>query len=172
MVQSLRSISPIPLSSEGFAEFGDVLAFNSGDSEAKAINQGQCIRLNDLADLDFDPSGRMGVSLFHSTVYTLPHRFDLMERHPYGPQVFFPLDLGRLLIVVALDNKGIPIYPQCFISSELQGINIHRGVWHGVLTPVAGTGKVIVFDWIGGQNNLEEYTFKQPWQIEFTRLET
>ena len=152
------------LSQESFHEFGEVLEFNQEDSIA--INAGRCSRLHDLAKLDFDSSGKLGVSLFHSSVCSLPYRFNLMERHPFGPQVFFPLDEGTMLIIVASDDSGFPVNPRCFISKQFQGINIYRGIWHGVLTPLSGSGKFIVFDWIGTKCNLEEYVFPRHIEVK------
>ena len=46
-----------------------------------------------------------------------------------------------------------------------QGINFHRGTWHGVLTPLHEPGLFAVVDRIGDGANLEEFFFDQPYVV-------
>ena len=62
------------------------------------------------------------------------------------------------LVIVAPDDNGKPGIPQAFITSPGQAINLHRGVWHGVLTPLHAPGLFAVVDRIGGGANLQEHT--------------
>jgi len=129
------------------------------------INRGNCARYHNLAVLDFDPAGQPGISVFHAQSYALPHSLDLMERHPKGSQAFIPMSAVPFLVIVAKDNHGMPARPRAFLTETQQGINIHRGVWHGVLTPLKEAASFAVVDWIAEANNLEEYFFKTPWQV-------
>ena len=46
-----------------------------------------------------------------------------------------------------------------------QGINLHRGTWHGVLTPLHAPGLFAVVDRIGTTPNLEEFRYPQTWTV-------
>ena len=148
-----------PLTPEAFAPFGDVLAA-VGDPD-KIINQGLCGRYHDRARLDFG-TGRAGISLFKAEPRSLPYRLDLVERHPEGSQAFIPMSLDPFLVIVAPDEGDRPGTPRAFLTAPGQGINFHRGTWHGVLTPLAAPGLFTVIDRIGDGPNLEEHWFDQP----------
>jgi len=152
-----------PLTVAAFAPFGDVLEA-VGDPSV-LINQGLCKRYSDLAKLDFS-DGQAGISIFKSEIRTLPYKLALVERHPEGSQAFIPMSQHPFMIVVATDRNGAPTDPQAFICTNGQAINFHRGTWHGVLTPLHEPGLFAVIDRIGNGQNLEEYTFKTPYQIE------
>ena len=49
-----------------------------------------------------------------------------------------------------------------FLTSGAQGINLRRGAWHGVLTPLQAPGLFAVVDRIGEGTNLEEYPLPKP----------
>ena len=140
-----------PLTPEAFAPFGDVLEA-VGDPD-KIINQGLCGRYHDRARLDFG-TGRAGISLFKAEPRSLPYRLDLVERHPEGSQAFIPMSLDPFLVIVAPDEGDRPGTPRAFLTTPGQGINFHRGTWHGVLTPLAAPGLFTVIDRIGDGPNL------------------
>ncbi len=151
-----------PLTRDAFAPFGDVIEIS--DTPDMIINQGQCGRFHDLAQLDFS-DGKAGISLFEAEPRTLPYELEMMERHPLGSQAFLPMTQSPFLVIVALDNKGAPGQPQAFRTAPGQGINFHRGTWHGVLTPLAPPGRFAVVDRIGAGDNLQEHWFDTPYQI-------
>jgi ureidoglycolate lyase len=68
-------------------------------------------------------------------------------------------------VIVAPDEHGTPGTPRAFLTSGAQGINLHRGTWHGVLTPLQAPGLFTVLDRIGEGANLEEYRYAQPWTV-------
>jgi ureidoglycolate lyase len=148
-----------PLTAAAFAPFGDIL--DCSGAPDKLINQGLCGRYHDRAKLDFS-DGRAGISIFHAQLRTFPMRLDLVERHPEGSQAFLPLDSVPFVVVVAPDVNGKPGRPLAFVTQPGQGVNYHRGVWHGVLVPVAGNGIFAVVDRIGSGANLEEHPFDDP----------
>lgn len=143
-----------PLTRETFAPFGDVL--DATGPYDKLINQGLCERFHDRASLDF-ADGRAGISIFHAQCRALPYSLTLLERHPDGSQAFIPMSQDPFLVITALDDAGKPGEPRAFITAPGQGINLHRGTWHGVLTPLSGPGVFAVIDRIGAGANLEEY---------------
>lgn len=156
-----------PLQAEAFAPFGDVL--NAQGEPDKLINQGLCGRFHDRAQLDFGPDapsgGRAGISLFKAQLRSLPYTLEMMERHPDGSQAFLPMDVHPFLVIVAPDEGGRPGKPQAFLAHSGEGVNYHRNVWHGVLTPLAGNGLFAVVDRIGDTPNLEEHCFDAPYEV-------
>ena len=89
----------------------------------------------------------------------------MMERHPKGSQAFLPMHDSPFLVIVAPDAEGHPERPQAFLTKPQTGINIHRNVWHGVLTPLSMPGLFAVIDRIGNDANLEEHWFDQQYII-------
>lgn len=151
-----QTITVQPLTAEAFAPFGDVLDV-SGDPD-KLINAGMCGRYHDRAKLDF-VEGRAGISLFKAQPRALPMTLELVERHPDGSQAFLPMSQEPFLVVVAPDEDGKPGTPIAFMTQPGQGVNYHRGIWHGVLAPLSEPGLFAVVDRIGEGPNLEEYWF-------------
>jgi len=77
---------------------------------------------------------------------------------------------GAWLVVVAPDAGGTPGTPRAFLARGEQGVNIGRGVWHGVLCPLAQAGTTAprlfaVVDRIGAGANLVEHWFGDPWTV-------
>ena len=155
-------IRPEPLTTGAFAPFGDVLA---ATGDFRLINEGFCQRHHDRARLDFGPDGRAGISIFKAVPRALPYVFDLVERHPDGSQAFVPMGAAPFLVIVAPDEGGSPGTPRAFLTDGAQAINLHRGIWHGVLTPLAEPGLFAVIDRIGATPNLEEHRYPAPFTI-------
>lgn len=151
-----------PLTRAAFAPFGDVL--DCDGMPDKVINQGLCDRFHDRARLDFG-DGAAGISLFRGQLRTLPLTLDMVERHPDGSQAFLPMSEDGFLVIVAPDEGGVPGVPLAFETAPGQGVNYHRGTWHGVLTPLAGSGLFAVVDRIGDGANLEEHWFETPFRV-------
>lgn len=158
-----KPLTTRPLTAEAFAAFGDVIEV-MGEPD-KLINQGMCGRHHDLAILDF-AEGKAGISLFDAKARAFPHIVDMVERHPEGSQAFVPLTGVPMLVVVAEDQDGTPVNLQAFVSQPGQSINLHRGVWHGVLAPIEKPGQFIVIDRIGEGANLEEFWFEDVYVVE------
>lgn len=158
-----RPLTLTPLTPEAFAPYGDII--EPRDVPSKMINQGMCARHTDLAALDFS-DGRAGISLFDARARHLPHLVDMVERHPDGSQAFVPLNGVPFLVIVADDEGGVPVNLKAFITGPGQSINLHRGVWHGVLAPIGAPGQYIVVDRIGEGPNLEEHWLDDPFVVE------
>ena len=159
----MRLIRPEPLTADAFAPFGEVL---EATGDFRPINEGLCRRHHDRARLDFgaetDPPGRAGISVVDAEPRALPYTFDLIERHPQGSQAFIPMTAAPFLVIVA---TGPEAAPRAFLTNGAQGINLHRGTWHGVLTPLSSPGLFAVVDRIGTTPNLEEYRYGEPWTV-------
>lgn len=151
-----------PLTAAAFARFGDVL--DCSGAPDKMINAGLCGRFHDRATLDF-ADGQAGISLFQAQPRSLPYTLDLMERHPDGSQAFIPMSEHGFLVTVALDAGGRPGTPLAFLTAPGQGINLHRGIWHGVLTPLHLPGLFAVVDRIGPGPNLQEFVLDPVYRV-------
>lgn len=158
----MQQISARALSAEEFAPFGDVLE-TAGEPD-KIINQGLCGRFHDRAKLDFGPGGRAGISLFSAVPRSLPYRLEMVERHPDGSQAFVPMHQNPWLVIVA-EAGDRPGTIRAFLAAPGQGVNLHRGTWHGVLTPLLAPGLFAVVDRIGTTANLEEHWLPEPVMI-------
>ncbi|MDR5653738.1 ureidoglycolate lyase [Ruixingdingia sedimenti] len=155
----MRQITAEPLTPAAFAPFGDMI--EAAGPPDRLINAGLCGRYHDRARMDF-ADGRAGISVFLSEPRALPYTFDLIERHPEGSQAFLPMTQNPFLVIVA-ESPGAR--PRAFLTSGAQGINLHRGTWHGVLTPLHGPGLFAVVDRIGPGANLEEVRYPAPWTV-------
>ena len=151
-----------PLTAAAFAPFGDVLDC-AGDPD-KIINQGLCGRFHDRARLDFGPGWRAGISLFSAQPRALPYRLELVERHPEGSQCFIPMHGHDWLVIVA-EAGETPGAIHAFRVPPGTAVNLHRGTWHGVLTPLHAPGLFAVVDRIGDTPNLQEHWLAQPLTI-------
>lgn len=158
----MRDLVAAALTPAAFAPFGEVL---EAGGDFRLINEGMCRRHHDRAALDFGPEGRAGISVFDAQPRALPYVFDLVERHPDGSQAFVPMTRKPFLVIVAPDDAGKPGDPQAFLTSGGQGINLRRGTWHGVLTPLHAPGLFAVVDRIGATPNLEEFRYAEPWRV-------
>lgn len=153
----MKEICLAPLTSSAFAPFGDVLDV---ESDFRLINAGLCQRYHDRANLDIE--GRTGISIFNAEPRALPYQFDLIERHPLGSQAFIPMTQHPFLVIVTF---GPDTQPHAFLTNGAQGINLHRGIWHGVLTPLHSPGLFAVVDRVSDGPNLEEFRYPQPWTV-------
>ena len=154
----MRIIQTELLSASAFAAFGDVL---DATGDFRLINAGLCHRHHDRARIDVGDA-RAGLSIFKAQPRALPYEFDLIERHPEGSQAFVPMTQHPFLVIVAADPQS---KPRAFITNGSQGINLLRGIWHGVLTPLQAPGLFAVIDRIGSTANLEEHRFAQAWTV-------
>ena len=153
------SVIARPLTAEAFRPFGDVI--EAGGAPDRIINAGLCGRFHDRARLDFG-DGRAGISLFDAVPRALPYRLDLLERHPLGSQAFVPMTMSPFLVVVAEGDGPVPGPVHAFLTRPGQAVNLLRGTWHGVLTPLAAPGLFAVIDRIGPGDNLDEHPLEDP----------
>ena len=150
-----------PLTSEAFAEFGEVI--ETKGAQQISINNGQCTRFHDLATIQFSgPDARPLVNIFSSSPCALPLELKMVERHPLGSQAFIPFSRDPFLVIVARDRQGTPETPEVFITSSGQGVNIRQNTWHGVLSPLYKSADFLVIDRGGEGDNLEEYFYPEP----------
>lgn len=153
----MRIIRPEVLTREAFRPFGDVVEMEG--TTPITINQGFAQRFNDLANIDvMMEGGSTNVSLFLGTPRPQPIAIRLMERHPLGSQLFFPLQDRPWLVLVAEDVHDFASY-RAFTATGRQGVNYARNVWHHPLLVHDPESCFLIVDRKGPGNNLEEVWF-------------
>jgi len=161
--QARRVIQVRALTGEAFIAYGDVI--EASGEPSFWINRDQCARYHNLATPEFIEEGVASISVFKGNPYAMPLTLEMMERHPLGSQAFLPMSADPFLITVATDQYGEPTSPQAFITNGNQGVNYHRGIWHGVLTPIGRPASFAVVDRIGEGDNLQEHWFEKTWLV-------
>jgi ureidoglycolate lyase len=150
----MATIATEPLTAAAFAEFGDVVAAEGG--MPIEINQGFAQRIDDRARIDVTHAGgHVNVSLFTATARPQPIDIKVMERHPLGSQLFYPLQDTPWLVLVCRDPHDARSY-RAFRATGRQGVNYACGVWHHPLLVLRDHERFIVVDRAGPGHNLEE----------------
>ena len=153
------TLKPEPLTAKAFAPFGDVVEMEG--AKHFPINQGFAERFNDLARVDvMAEGGSVNVSIVTAMVRPQPIGLKLMERHPLGSQIFYPLQDMPWLVVVCVDphdNKSFRTYR----ATGRQGINYARNTWHHPLLVLDAGSRFLIVDRKGPGNNLEEIWFDE-----------
>lgn len=143
-----------PLNKIAFAPFGDVV--ETQGAEHFPINQGFAERFNNLAKVDVeDQDGVTNIGIVEAKLRPQPIKLTLMERHPLGSQIFYPLQNEPWLVVVCSDPSDPTTY-RAFRASGSQGINYAKGVWHHPLLVLSEPSGFLVVDRKGQGSNLNE----------------
>ncbi|HUR42659.1 MAG TPA: ureidoglycolate lyase [Aestuariivirga sp.] len=147
-------LRPAPLSKAGFASFGEVIEIDG--AARSSINQGFAERFNDLARVDVAAEGgSVNVSIVFANPRPMPIAVKLMERHPLGSQIFYPLQDRPWAVLVCADPQDASSF-RAFAASGRQGINYTRNTWHHPLLVFDADSRFLVVDRKGPGNNLEE----------------
>ena len=150
----MPSIPIVPLSRAAFAGFGDVVELSG--TQPLSINQGFTERFNDLANIDvLAEGGAVNVSMFVCNSRPKPVAIKLMERHPLGSQLFYPLQDRPWSVLVCTAPEDFSTY-RAFTASGRQGVNYARNVWHHPLLVLDDASRFLIVDRKGGGHNLEE----------------
>ncbi len=144
-----------PLTKAGFAPFGEVIEMDG--AQHYPINQGFAERFNDLAAVDAEA---VNISIVVANPRPKPIAITLMERHPLGSQIFFPLQDRPWLVLVCGDPKDATSF-RAFAATGSQGINYARNVWHHPLLVLEAESRFLVADRKGPGANLEEVSIDE-----------
>lgn len=145
---------PAPLTRDAFAAFGDVVEFDG--AAISVINAGYAERARDLATVDLGRSdGKPSVSIFKAKARQTPMTVTLMERHPLGSQLFFPLS-GRGWLVIVCADPADPKSYAVFRATRKQGVNYRPGVWHHPLIALEDGATFLIVDRTGPGGNCDE----------------
>jgi ureidoglycolate lyase len=161
-------LRPVPITAERFAPYGDVI--HAAPATIQAMNDARFERFDDLAKVDVDQTdgGRVAISIARSkTPTTLPHRFDMVERHPLGSQAFIPLAPFSFVVVVAPAGESVDIDDlRAFVTNGSQGINYHKGVWHMPLIATEGEQAFLIVDRVPAAYNCEQVVLSESVMLE------
>lgn len=154
------TLKPEPLTAAAFAAYGDVV--ESSQQKIEAMNAESFERFDDLCAVEAS-DGRVAISIARCrTVTTLPHRFDMIERHPHGSQSFVPLTPCRMMVVVAPAGEPAAAADlRAFVSNGRQGINYHRGTWHMPLIAFDAGQEFLIIDRVGDSPNCDLHHLDQ-----------
>lgn len=159
-----KSLLIEPLTRDAFMPFGDTV--DGTDLPTITINQGFAERVNGLARVETaGHTGIVNVSLFVAHKRPQPIAIQMMERHPLGSQLFYPLQDRDWLVVVCADPREWQSY-RAFRATGRQGVNYARNVWHHPLLVLADHERFFVVDRGDAAstpaNNLEEIWLDEP----------
>jgi ureidoglycolate lyase len=156
-----------PLTKTAFAPFGDVVEMEGANHFT--INQGFAERFDDLANIDVsDEGGVVKVSLFTAKLRPRPIVINLMERHPLGSQLFYPLQDRPWLVLVCADPHDTTTY-QAFRATGQQGVNYAKNIWHFPLLALEEGNRFVIVDRKGPGNNLEEVMLQKQMNLMHSR---
>jgi ureidoglycolate lyase len=166
-LSNLGKVRARHLTTEAFADFGDVIAAES--SQGVLVNEGRALRYDALTRLRHEtPATVPALALYRVSPSALPFTASLFERHPHSSQVFLPMTGGVLLTAVAPDRGGAPDLErvQAFVSPGGMGIHYRAGIWH---LPIAALGSEVILAmlmWEGSRADTVEHRLAQPILIE------
>jgi ureidoglycolate lyase len=146
----MEKLVPTLLTAAGYAPFGHVI--EAGERGGRVANQGRARVFDRLVPFATPLDPRSGASLNLSVFRTQPWPdaevpVRILEKHPFSPQVFVPMNATRYLVIVALGRKasgmrgapdGEPDEPDApdldtlaaFVAGARQGVSYLPGVWH------------------------------------------
>ena len=147
-------LKPEPLTKASFAPFGDVIEIEG--AQQFPINQGFAERFNELARVDVGADGgSVNISIVNAVMRPKPIVLKLMERHPLGSQIFYPLQDMPWLVVVCVEPQDSKSF-RAYAATGRQGVNYARNTWHFPLLVLEDQSRFLVVDRKGPGTNLEE----------------
>ena len=149
----------LPLTADAFAPYGEVL-----EAPAEA---GRTFFESSLGNLR--PGARPSLKIVTKLpVRGLPLEANVLERHEFSLQSFVPLDMGRMLIVVAPHApEGGPDVKRAlaFLASSRQGVTYRPNTWHHGATVLDKPARFAVFMWCDGTAGDEQFVSVPPFSI-------
>jgi ureidoglycolate lyase len=150
------------LTKQAFAPFGEVVEM--AGAEQRSINQGFATRFHDLAKIEVG-NGEAIVSIFAAVPRPQPVAIKLMERHPLGSQLFYPLQNDDWFVLVCANPHDEKSY-RAFRASGTQGVNYAPNTWHHPLL-VSKESRFLIIDRKGPGDNLEELWLESEFTLTF-----
>jgi len=153
----MLTLTPKALTAEDFAPYGEVVSTESA-RKSFSMNYDLATRYYDVADIDIEErEGKTCISLVHSNAITFPFKPKVMEYHPHGSQLFYPLCESPFLILVGTPAKTLDASKvELFISNGKQGVNYNKNVWHHYLMPLNDGSQFMVVDRKANDKNCVE----------------
>lgn len=155
-----RALTLEPLTPEGFAPFGDVIA---PPAPGERVSLGAT-----LTALQGAASPRL--SFNNAAAWDLPLLATQMERHNRSSQCFVPMDVARWVLLVAPDDGGRPDTAalRAFLARGDQAVNYHLGTWRHPLRALDRAARFAVLMWTTGEKAGDEEwaTLPEPVEID------
>ena len=123
------ALRPVPPTPEAFAPFGHIIM--------RPERLGQ--RLDALTLDNWRPHARPTLRTSMSAPAELPIVVRAMERHRFSSQSFVPIDVSRILVVVAphaADGGPDMMQARAFIFGGDQGVHYNADTWHYQMSPL------------------------------------
>ena len=148
-----KIITPIPITKENFAKYGDMIS--TKDIEPLEINNGYAKRYDGIANLNTSSdNGETTISIFSALKRNFPMKIDMMEKHPLGSQAFIPMKETTFLVFVAPKEEKPDLNKiEAFIIPPGIGVNYKPGTWHFPLISTEDMNFLVV-DRKGSGDNL------------------
>lgn len=158
------SVALEPLTVEGFAPFGKVVS--AGLGAGAAANQGTAVRFDWVSVIqNTRPEAKLNLAVFRSVARTLPIELKLLERHPCSTQVFLPMIVGKMVVVVAPTGpSGAPDLSglRAFVGEAGQGIAYAVGTWHHPIIALEQAADLAMLAWEDqGPRDCEEHPLSE-----------
>jgi ureidoglycolate lyase len=138
------TIKPLPLTSEAFAPYGQVLQGSGAATERKPfasrMHNARPLAQPNMTYMRIAPEGRSV-------------RIAVLERHPYSNQTFVPLNGTRQLVVVCPslpDGRPQVDALHAFVAQGSQAVNYDANVWHAPRMALNAPGEFVMFRWDDG----------------------
>ncbi len=147
-----------------FAPFGDLIEADSTSFDT--INAGTTRRFSDQTRIRLSGDNAQAcVHIYRAAALHEPVELRLMERHPFGSQLFMPLQGQAFIAVVATpDSSPTPDRLSAFLIPAGRGINLAPGTWHHPLLSLAAADYLVV-ERTDPRGNLEEYALTEPLRL-------
>lgn len=157
---------------ELFAPYGDLIEANNNSPDV--INSGNTQRFSDLSRIHLLGSASQAcVNIYRAKALCEPVILHKLERHPYGSQLFMPLNRESFIVVVAPTSSSKPMLDGlcAFWVDGGRGINLLPGTWHHSLLSLT-TADYLVVERESPQENVNEYILDEPVCLSLPALQT
>lgn len=154
-----------PVSRSSFAPFGDLVGADDATA-VDTINAGTTRRFTDLTRIRLRGNDAQAcVHIYRAAALREPVELRQLERHPYGSQLFMPLQ-GQAFIAVVADGSAAPAPDtlRAFLVGAGRGINLGPGIWHHPLLSLADADFLVV-ERTDPRRNLEVQALPAPLRL-------
>jgi ureidoglycolate lyase len=160
----MRELQAEAVSREAFAPFGELI--EAGATPADAINAGTSQRFNDLSRIRLvEADAQACVHIYRSAARQGAIELRHLECHPFGSQLFMPLQGQAFVAVVApAGDRPVPDDVRAFVIDGGRGINLAPGIWHHPLLSLSA-GDYLVVERADPVHNLQERLLDTPLQL-------
>lgn len=150
-------IQAVPLTSQDFSPFGQVLMAEKGVPERKPW----AARIDNLR-----PDAQANVTYMSLEPDHYPVEVTALEKHRFSHQLFVPLTDTIHLVIVCLslaDGNPDLASARAFHASEGQSVNYNANVWHAPRMVIHKPGSFVMIRWDAGtENDTQFITLPHP----------